>query len=58
MGRTDCSITSSGKNYIKGGRDGVYQKEHSGLHDLPRQLHQEALFQKDLEHNVSEKHPQ
>lgn len=25
-----------------------YQKEHSGLHDLPRQLHQDALLQKGL----------
>lgn len=28
----------------------LYQEEHSGLHDLPGQLVQDALFQKDLQH--------
>lgn len=34
----------------------LYQEEHSGLHDLPGQLHQDALFQKDLEDKVLKEH--
>lgn len=31
----------------------LYQEEHSGLHDLPGKLLEDALFQEDLEHEMS-----
>lgn len=42
-------ITQKNNKY-EGGSSVLYQEEHSGLHDLPGQLHQDALFDKALEH--------